>query len=74
MFVLSSHEIWLEQVTAVAVVLKLALHHHHDNDDKDRNDDKIKDDGEDHTWIIPDLVQLHWKIRSLKVQRDKLKI
>ena len=48
MFVLSSHEIWFEQVAAVAVVLKLALHHHHD--DKD-SDDKDTDDGEDYVWM-----------------------
>ena len=39
MFVLSSHEIGLEQVTAVAVVLKLALHHHHDDKDSDDDED-----------------------------------
>ena len=49
MFVLSSHEIWFEQVTAVAVVLKLALHHHHD--DKNNDDDKDSDVDEDYVWM-----------------------
>ena len=40
LFVFSSHEIGLQQIPTVAVVLKLALCHHHDHD-KDNDDEDV---------------------------------
>ena len=41
LFVFSSHEIGLQQIPTVAVVLKLALCHHHHDDDKDNDDEDV---------------------------------